>query len=186
MEGIEAIRTALTQHPAAARQFHTEWYRSGHNGADSKSVCGQPHVGSNPTHSAINLAEGNFCEVFFARWLIDTFFSVAGLGRSGRNCYTKDTARRICAGRMENDEREICGSDSGKSGRGAPRLHHRHKKPHPRVEAKRQLLAERAMAFRRKIRVNRLSEAPPGRRTVLYPGPWPAAPPAVGRAPPAR
>ena len=29
-----------------------ETYRSGHNGADSKSVCGQPHVGSNPTHSA--------------------------------------------------------------------------------------------------------------------------------------
>ena len=28
-------------------------YRSGHNGADSKSVCGQPHVGSNPTRSAI-------------------------------------------------------------------------------------------------------------------------------------
>ena len=27
-------------------------YRSGHNGADSKSVCGQPHVGSNPTRSA--------------------------------------------------------------------------------------------------------------------------------------
>ena len=24
-------------------------YRSGHNVADSKSVCGQPHVGSNPT-----------------------------------------------------------------------------------------------------------------------------------------
>ena len=30
-----------------------EWYRSGHNGADSKSVCEQSHVGSNPTHSAI-------------------------------------------------------------------------------------------------------------------------------------
>ena len=29
-----------------------ETYRSGHNGADSKSVCGQPHVGSNPTVSA--------------------------------------------------------------------------------------------------------------------------------------
>ena len=27
-------------------------YRSGHNGADSKSVCGQPHVGSNPTRCA--------------------------------------------------------------------------------------------------------------------------------------
>ena len=29
-----------------------EQYRSGHNGADSKSVCGQPHVGSNPTRCA--------------------------------------------------------------------------------------------------------------------------------------
>ena len=29
-----------------------EWYRSGHNGADSKSVWVQAHVGSNPTHSA--------------------------------------------------------------------------------------------------------------------------------------
>ena len=29
-----------------------ETYRSGHNGADSKSVCGQPHVGSNPTRCA--------------------------------------------------------------------------------------------------------------------------------------
>ena len=28
-----------------------ERYRRGHNGADSKSVCGQPHVGSNPTIS---------------------------------------------------------------------------------------------------------------------------------------
>ena len=29
-----------------------ERYRSGHNGADSKSVCGQPHAGSNPALSA--------------------------------------------------------------------------------------------------------------------------------------
>ena len=29
-----------------------ETYRSGHNGADSKSVCRQRHVGSNPTVSA--------------------------------------------------------------------------------------------------------------------------------------
>ena len=29
-----------------------ETYRSGHNGADSKSVCRQLHVGSNPTVSA--------------------------------------------------------------------------------------------------------------------------------------
>ena len=31
----------------------TERYRSGHNGTDSKSVDGQPSVGSNPTRSAI-------------------------------------------------------------------------------------------------------------------------------------
>jgi hypothetical protein len=30
----------------------TEKYRSGHNGADSKSVGEQSHVGSNPTFSA--------------------------------------------------------------------------------------------------------------------------------------
>ncbi len=29
-----------------------ERYRSGHNGADSKSVCGKPHEGSNPSLSA--------------------------------------------------------------------------------------------------------------------------------------
>ncbi len=32
--------------------FFMQRYRSGHNGADSKSVCGQPHVGSNPTRCA--------------------------------------------------------------------------------------------------------------------------------------
>ena len=30
-----------------------ERYRSGHNGADSKSVCAQAHEGSNPSLSAI-------------------------------------------------------------------------------------------------------------------------------------
>jgi hypothetical protein len=33
-------------------EIDTERYRSGHNGADSKSVCGQPHAGSNPALSA--------------------------------------------------------------------------------------------------------------------------------------
>ncbi len=33
-------------------KFHTERYRSGHNGADSKSVCEQSHGGSNPPLSA--------------------------------------------------------------------------------------------------------------------------------------
>ncbi len=30
-------------------QVNTQRYRSGHNGADSKSVCGKPHEGSNPS-----------------------------------------------------------------------------------------------------------------------------------------
>ena len=33
-------------------EFNMERYRSGHNGADSKSVWRQRHVGSNPTLSA--------------------------------------------------------------------------------------------------------------------------------------
>ncbi len=33
-------------------KFHMERYRSGHNGADSKSVCAQAHEGSNPSLSA--------------------------------------------------------------------------------------------------------------------------------------
>ena len=35
-------------------QFYMETYRSGHNGADSKSVCEQSHVSSNLTVSAKN------------------------------------------------------------------------------------------------------------------------------------
>ncbi len=35
-----------------APKFHTERYRSGHNGADSKSVWEQSHEGSNPSLSA--------------------------------------------------------------------------------------------------------------------------------------
>ncbi len=38
-----------------APKFHTERYRSGHNGADSKSVCAKAHGGSNPPLSAIAL-----------------------------------------------------------------------------------------------------------------------------------
>ena len=32
--------------------IYLQRYRSGHNGADSKSVCEQSHVGSNPTRCA--------------------------------------------------------------------------------------------------------------------------------------
>ena len=37
---------------AARRKIYTERYRSGHNGADSKSVCRKRHMGSNPILSA--------------------------------------------------------------------------------------------------------------------------------------
>ena len=40
-------------------------YRSGHNGADSKSVCGQPHVSSNLTVCAKDsLKDKSFKEFF--------------------------------------------------------------------------------------------------------------------------
>ena len=35
-----------------------ERYRSGHNGADSKSVCAKAHEGSNPSLSAIKITSG--------------------------------------------------------------------------------------------------------------------------------
>ena len=38
--------------PLGILQFNTERYRSGHNGADSKSVCLNGHAGSNPALSA--------------------------------------------------------------------------------------------------------------------------------------
>ena len=34
--------------------FHVETYRSGHNGADSKSVCLSGHAGSNPAVSVLD------------------------------------------------------------------------------------------------------------------------------------
>ena len=38
--------------PSRAGAAGTERYRSGHNGADSKSVCAKAHKGSNPFLSA--------------------------------------------------------------------------------------------------------------------------------------
>ena len=40
-----------------------ERYRSGHNGADSKSVCAQAHEGSNPSLSA-KRKNITLCDVF--------------------------------------------------------------------------------------------------------------------------
>ena len=45
--------------------LRVERYRSGHNGADSKSVCGKPHEGSNPSLSAIYKAFLASRKVFF-------------------------------------------------------------------------------------------------------------------------
>ena len=41
-----------------------ERYRSGHNGADSKSVCANAHEGSNPSLSAKARRNANRCSVF--------------------------------------------------------------------------------------------------------------------------
>ena len=45
------------QASAVTNKFNMESYRSGHNGADSKSVCEQSHEGSTPSLSA-KLLEG--------------------------------------------------------------------------------------------------------------------------------
>ena len=70
-----------------------ETYRSGHNGADSKSVCGQPHVGSNPTVSAKKghtLSEGvSFCKVDFERKPCQKKTSKAGNDFPIEICYTE-------------------------------------------------------------------------------------------------
>ena len=44
-----------------------ETYRSGHNGADSKSVCAKAHVGSNPTVSAKDKRDTKVSLLFFRR-----------------------------------------------------------------------------------------------------------------------
>ena len=49
---ISFLRVVLLFSKTGYTLRYTEGYRSGHNGADSKSVWGQPHVGSNPTPSA--------------------------------------------------------------------------------------------------------------------------------------
>lgn len=42
-------------------ELNMEWYRSGHNGTDSKSVEPQGSVGSNPTRSANKYARKGIC-----------------------------------------------------------------------------------------------------------------------------
>ena len=46
-----------------------ERYRSGHNGADSKSVCVKAHVGSNPTRSAMNTDISWYKKTHRMRWV---------------------------------------------------------------------------------------------------------------------
>ena len=48
----EPHRTGLHKYDARCCIIFMERYRSGHNGADSKSVCAQAHEGSNPSLSA--------------------------------------------------------------------------------------------------------------------------------------
>ena len=51
---IEPHRIKLHNYDAHLCIIIMERYRSGHNGADSKSVCANAHEGSNPSLSAIN------------------------------------------------------------------------------------------------------------------------------------
>ena len=49
---VEPHRMGLHKYDARCCSIFMERYRSGHNGADSKSVCAQAHEGSNPSLSA--------------------------------------------------------------------------------------------------------------------------------------
>ena len=67
--------TGLTRNPLSNFiQLITEAYRSGHNGADSKSVCEQSHMGSNPILSANGTLENPVFSRVFSIFKI--FFTV--------------------------------------------------------------------------------------------------------------
>ena len=77
-------------------EVYMETYRSGHNGADSKSVREQSHVGSNPTVSARkrgllrnkSFATALFCVLYavyaVVLYRIMTFSSSFGHGKADR------------------------------------------------------------------------------------------------------
>ena len=52
--------------PSRAGAAGTERYRSGHNGADSKSVCAKAHKGSNPFLSATKSTVIYYGGLFYA------------------------------------------------------------------------------------------------------------------------
>ena len=62
---IEPRRMGLHNYDAHMCIIIMERYRSGHNGADSKSVCAQAHEGSNPSLSAIKITSGFLPLVIF-------------------------------------------------------------------------------------------------------------------------
>ena len=64
----EQHRMGLHSYDAPLCIITMERYRSGHNGADSKSVCAKAHEGSNPSLSAIKIASGFCRSLFLSRW----------------------------------------------------------------------------------------------------------------------
>ena len=61
----EPHRMELHNYDARLCIIIMERYRSGHNGADSKSVCANAHEGSNPSLSAIKITSGFLPLVIF-------------------------------------------------------------------------------------------------------------------------
>ena len=79
-----------------------ERYRSGHNGADSKSVCAQAHEGSNPSLSA---TQGTFRGAFLRggeRGLIRTLFDLRSKLKEGSHLSRKPSGSSLASGSAKN------------------------------------------------------------------------------------
>ena len=79
-----------------------ERYRSGHNGADSKSVCAQAHEGSNPSLSA---TQGTFRGAFLRggeRGQIRTLFNLRSKLKEGSHSPLGDRQARLSGAERAN------------------------------------------------------------------------------------
>ena len=98
----EPHRMGLHKYDARCCIIFMERYRSGHNGADSKSVCAQAHEGSNPSLSA---TQGTFRGAFLRggeRGQIRTFFDLRSKLKEGSHSPLGDRQARLSGAERAN------------------------------------------------------------------------------------